>query len=72
MTFCPGCPHRASYWLINSALKQDNRHGFVCGDIGCYTMGVIGCGFNTLKTSHAMGSGTGRGFRFRKIASLRI
>jgi indolepyruvate ferredoxin oxidoreductase, alpha subunit len=67
MTFCPGCPHRASYWLINSALKQDNRHGFVCGDIGCYTMGVIGCGFNTLKTSHAMGSGTGVASGFGKL-----
>ncbi len=67
LTFCPGCPHRASYWLINSALKQDNRHGFVCGDIGCYTMGVIGCGFNTLKTSHAMGSGTGLASGFGKL-----
>ncbi|MBT3254833.1 MAG: indolepyruvate ferredoxin oxidoreductase subunit alpha [Deltaproteobacteria bacterium] len=67
MTFCPGCPHRASYWLINSALKQDNRHGFVCGDIGCYTMGAISCGFNTLKTSHAMGSGTGLASGFGKL-----
>ncbi len=67
MTFCPGCPHRASYWLLNSALKQDNRRGFVCGDIGCYTMGVIGCGFNTLKTSHAMGSGTGLASGFGKL-----
>jgi indolepyruvate ferredoxin oxidoreductase alpha subunit len=67
MTFCPGCPHRASYWLINSALKQDNRDGFVCGDIGCYTMGAIGCGFNTLKTSHAMGSGTGVASGFGKL-----
>ncbi len=67
MTFCPGCPHRASYWLINSALKQDNRDGFVCGDIGCYTMGAIGCGFNILKTSHAMGSGTGVASGFGKL-----
>ncbi len=59
MTFCPGCPHRASFWLMSEALKLDNRRGFVCGDIGCYTLGAIGCGFNTLKTSHAMGSGTG-------------
>lgn len=67
MTFCPGCPHRASYWLLNSALKQDNRKGFVCGDIGCYTMGVIGSGFKTLKTSHAMGSGTGLASGFGKL-----
>ena len=68
MTFCPGCPHRASYWLINWALKKDNRKGFVCGDIGCYTMGAIGCGFNTLKTSHAMGSGTGVASGFGKFS----
>ena len=68
MTFCPGCPHRASYWIINSALKQDNRDGFVCGDIGCYTMGAISCGFNTLKTSHAMGSGTGMASGFGKFS----
>ena len=67
MTFCPGCPHRASYWIINSALKQDNRDGFVCGDIGCYTMGAISCGFNALKTSHAMGSGTGLASGFGKF-----
>ena len=68
MTFCPGCPHRASYWLMNWALKKDNRKGFVCGDIGCYTMGAISCGFNTLKTSHAMGSGTGVASGFGKFS----
>ena len=70
LTFCPGCPHRASYWLINQALKLDNRHGFLCGDIGCYTMGAISCGFNTLKTSHAMGSGTGVASGFGKLGQF--
>ncbi len=67
LTFCPGCPHRASYWLLNQALKRDNRLGFVCGDIGCYTMGVHDCGFFTLKTSHAMGSGAGMASGFGKL-----
>lgn len=58
-TFCPGCPHRASFYAIHQALKLDNRHGFVCGDIGCYSMAVLPCGFQTIKTLHAMGSGTG-------------
>ena len=58
-TFCPGCPHRASFWAINTALSMDNREGFVCGDIGCYSMAVLPAGFSTLKTLHAMGSGTG-------------
>ena len=40
LTFCPGCPHRASFWAIKHALELDNRHGFVCGDIGCYVHGI--------------------------------
>ncbi len=56
-TFCPGCPHRASYWSIRRALEKDGRQGFVCGDIGCYFMGSLPCGYTTNKTGHAMGSG---------------
>lgn len=70
LTFCPGCPHRASYWLINQALQLDNRRGFICGDIGCYTLGAISCGFNALKTSHAMGSGTGVASGFGKLGQF--
>jgi len=46
-TFCPGCPHRASFWSIHNALQLDNRDGFVCGDIGCYSLGALPCGFDT-------------------------
>ena len=67
LTFCPGCPHRASYWLLNQALKEDGRLGFVCGDIGCYTLGAIDCGFYSLKTSHAMGSGAGMAAGFGQL-----
>jgi indolepyruvate ferredoxin oxidoreductase alpha subunit len=35
--FCPGCPHRASFWSIHNALELDGRRGFMCGDVGCYT-----------------------------------
>jgi indolepyruvate ferredoxin oxidoreductase alpha subunit len=59
MTFCAGCPHRASFWNIHSALKLDNREGFVCGDIGSYTLAFLPCGFSALKTGHCMGAGTG-------------
>ncbi|SCY80570.1 thiamine pyrophosphate-dependent enzyme [Desulfoluna spongiiphila] len=67
-TFCPGCPHRASFWAINTALSMDNRNGFVCGDIGCYSMAVLPAGFSTLKTLHAMGSGTGVASGFGKLS----
>ncbi|HTY24087.1 MAG TPA: indolepyruvate ferredoxin oxidoreductase subunit alpha [Desulfomonilaceae bacterium] len=32
---CPGCPHRAAF----SALKK--KKVYVCGDIGCYTLGAL-------------------------------
>ena len=66
-TFCPGCPHRASFFTLNTALSMDNRQGFVCGDIGCYSMGVLPAGFSTLKTLHAMGSGTGVASGFGRL-----
>ncbi len=66
-TFCPGCPHRASFFSINKVLAMDNRKGFVCGDIGCYSMGILSGGFFTLKTLHAMGSGTGLASGFGKM-----
>jgi indolepyruvate ferredoxin oxidoreductase alpha subunit len=69
-TFCPGCPHRASFWSIHNALQMDNRRGFVCGDIGCYAMGRFPCGFNTTKTLHAMGSGAGLASGFGKLAQF--
>ncbi len=70
LTFCPGCPHRASFWTIHTALAMDNRKGFVCGDIGCYTLGIVPTGFSTLKTVHAMGSGAGLASGFGKLAQF--
>ncbi len=67
MTFCPGCPHRASFWLIHEALKLDNRRGFIAGDIGCYTLAVSDCGFRAVKTCAAMGSGIGMASGFGKL-----
>lgn len=70
LTFCPGCPHRASFWSIHNALQLDGRDGFVCGDIGCYTMAILPCGFSSLKTAHSMGSGTGIASGFGKLADF--
>jgi len=70
MTFCPGCPHRASYWSIHNALKLDGRGGFVCGDIGCYVMGTLPAGFSTVKTLHCMGAGSGIASGFGKLRSF--
>jgi len=66
-TFCHGCPHRASFWSIHQALQIDNRQGFVCGDIGCYSMAALPCGFSTIRTLHSMGSGLGVASGFGKL-----
>ena len=68
--FCPGCPHRASFWAIKNVLAADDRDGFVSGDIGCYTMGVFPTGFSQIKTVHAMGSGVGLSSGFGKLKEL--
>ena len=68
-TFCPGCPHRASFWVMHEALALDGRQGFVCGDIGCYSLAAISPanGYGTMKTIHSMGSGTGVASGFGKL-----
>ena len=70
LTFCPGCPHRASFWSIKRALTLNNQQGFVCGDIGCYGMGMLPCGFQSVKTVHSMGSGTGVASGFGKLGQF--
>ncbi|MDY6968706.1 MAG: indolepyruvate ferredoxin oxidoreductase subunit alpha [Spirochaetota bacterium] len=65
--FCPGCPHRATYYAIKTALAWDNNDGFVSGDIGCYTMGIWPTGFSQVKSVHAMGSGAGISCGYGKL-----
>jgi indolepyruvate ferredoxin oxidoreductase alpha subunit len=65
--FCPGCPHRASFWNIKHALELDGRDGFVVGDIGCYALSRGPAGYFLSKTSAAMGSATGMASGFGKL-----
>jgi len=67
LTFCPGCPHRASYWAIKNALMMDGRNGFVTGDIGCYSMALGPAGFFMNRAQHSMGSGTGLASGFGQL-----
>lgn len=59
LTWCPGCPHRASFWALEKAVKTDGRNGYVTGDIGCSTLDVFPDGKERMNILHAMGSGTG-------------
>jgi indolepyruvate ferredoxin oxidoreductase alpha subunit len=71
-TFCAGCPHRASFWNIHNAIALDGRKGFVCGDIGCYSMAALSpaTGYHTMPTLHSMGSGTGLASGFAKLTAF--
>jgi len=68
--FCPGCPHRASYWAIKNALQLDNREGFATYDIGCYALARGPAGYYLLKTGGAMGTGIGLASGFGKFSTF--
>ncbi|MEW5911152.1 MAG: thiamine pyrophosphate-dependent enzyme [Thermodesulfobacteriota bacterium] len=57
--FCPGCPHRASFWSMKQVLAADGRDGLVSGDIGCYSLAMLPTGFQRANAVHCMGSGPG-------------
>jgi indolepyruvate ferredoxin oxidoreductase alpha subunit len=59
VAFCPGCPHRASYWVMKNALRLDGRDGLLIGDIGCYSIGFGRTGYQMSRTMHCMGSAVG-------------
>ncbi|RJX33854.1 MAG: indolepyruvate ferredoxin oxidoreductase [Desulfarculus sp.] len=59
LTWCPGCPHRASFWALDRAIKAEGTDVYVTGDIGCYTLDVFPEGKCQMNLLHAMGSGLG-------------
>jgi indolepyruvate ferredoxin oxidoreductase alpha subunit len=70
LSFCQGCPHRASFFALKAALVLDGRKGFVVGDIGCYGLAAGETGFNQIKVLHCMGSGMGNASGFSKLSSF--
>jgi len=38
---CAGCPHRASYYAVNSVLNEMQIEAIFPSDIGCYTLGIL-------------------------------
>ncbi len=53
---CAGCPHRASFYAVKTAMK--GRKTIFCGDIGCYTLGNA-IPLNMVDTCLCMGAGLG-------------
>jgi indolepyruvate ferredoxin oxidoreductase alpha subunit len=67
LSFCQGCPHRASFYAVKTALELDGRDGFLVGDIGCYGMAAGTTGFQQIKALHCMGSGMGNACGFGRL-----
>lgn len=59
LTWCAGCPHRASFWTIEKAVKKEGGDACITGDIGCYTLDIFPGGKNRMNLLHAMGSSAG-------------
>ena len=69
LTFCAGCPHRASFFAAEP-LEIDGRQGVVMGDIGCYTMGGAKAGHFLLSSLFCMGGRIGMASGMGKWSSL--
>jgi indolepyruvate ferredoxin oxidoreductase alpha subunit len=68
LTWCAGCPHRASFWALERAMKAEKRDVYVTGDIGCYTLDVFPEGKGQMNLLHGMGSGTGLAAGFGQLS----
>lgn len=40
-TFCPGCPHRSTFYLLKKAVNTLRLKPIYSGDIGCYSLAVL-------------------------------
>ncbi|WP_295736436.1 thiamine pyrophosphate-dependent enzyme, partial [uncultured Oscillibacter sp.] len=57
MSFCAGCPHRATFYLLKRVMRQEKHPGVVVGDIGCYFMAGQSAGQYAWQACNCMGSG---------------
>ena len=70
LTWCPGCPHRASFWELEKAVKAEGGDVFVTGDIGCSTLDVFPEGKSQMNMVHAMGSSIGLASGFGQMTKF--
>ena len=71
-TLCPGCPHRAVYYSVKSAVKTLGLENVIYPtDIGCYTLGIASP-YNAADYLLSMGSSIGTSCGFSKATNQRI
>ena len=61
--FCPGCPHRSTYYGLGQTIRGMEVKPIIVGDIGCYTL-VNSYPFEMLDTLLCMGGGAGMAHGF--------
>lgn len=61
---CAGCPHRASFYAIKTAMK--GKKTYYCGDIGCYTLGNA-MPLDMVDTCLCMGAGVTMAQGFNRV-----
>ncbi len=66
--FCPGCPHRSTFYAIKEVLGENVVWG---GDIGCYILGIFDP-FNMQNFAISMGAGTGISHGISKVSTQKI
>jgi indolepyruvate ferredoxin oxidoreductase, alpha subunit len=71
LEFCPGCPHRLTYYALNRAIEQlgfSNDEVITTGDIGCTIIGM-NAPQNACWTEVSMGASIGiaQGFKYAGI-----
>jgi len=59
LPWCPGCPHRATFYVLNQVFKKVGNEIIVAGDIGCYTIDQWAAGTNRTNLCLCMGSSLG-------------
>lgn len=67
LTFCSGCPHRATYYIINRVIRKlgyRQEEVIVTGDIGCTSLGAFRP-LRTLWTEVTMGAAIGLAHGFK-------
>ncbi|HME55972.1 MAG TPA: indolepyruvate ferredoxin oxidoreductase subunit alpha [Candidatus Lokiarchaeia archaeon] len=65
--FCPGCPHRATFWALQRAMAGKEGKLAFMNDIGCYSMLLLNAGLYSkihaddelLSMGSCLGTGTG-------------
>lgn len=68
LAWCPGCPHRATFFVVKNAARKYGLRPIVAGDIGCYTMDQWACGTHQTNACLCMGSGMGLASGFGQLS----